>query len=607
MSSYEQAWGGATVSITYPDKVTYQTEFDVSFTVDASTMGTFDAIAFLSTLGMSQTVDLSIATWSYTFVSDDPAWNFSYTGTLGDEVSPWHVTDTQYVVEFADPVTSPYTWVWHDYNDRVTWSLNDMIIEGDTTFTLRLDDLGIVAGPIEPAFIVLDPPVQAVMEVNQAPLANSDLVIVAEDGGATQIDSAALLLNDIDADAGDTLTLVGVGASESGATVALVDGQVTYDAGNLFQALAEGEVGHDSFAYTIADGAGATASGVVDVNIVGSNDAPVAVADFAQVVANGPAAGGNVLSNDSDVDQGTVLAVAAPGDYNGTYGSLWLAADGTFAYKLDADSAQVQSLGRSEQRVEHFVYAATDGLVATEASLDVFVSGANDAPVVAAPLADRKVSTRDAFSLQLPADSFVDIDAGDAIDYTATLSDGSPLPAWLQFDAETLTFSGVAPKTKTQLEILVTATDRVAATGSTEGSLSASDVFVLSVTSGKAGMGASGRVEKRDAASVTESLAELASADTTASGFPADAAMPAWFVASDTHFPDMWGILPEAHSGDRWEALHPALAAHMVQAAEFSYVAEAAPLTSVNPFASHHWEPQGNSSAWAATARFESF
>lgn len=160
--SYTQNWGGTTLTITYPDKVTYQTAFDVTFSVDSAPMGDYDAIAFLSTLGMSQTVDLSQATWGYTLVSDDSGWTYNYTGALGDSTTPWSVTDGQYIISFSDPVTSPYTWLWGYYGDKVTWSINGMIIQADTAFTLRLDDLGILDGPIAPAFIVLDPPAQVV-------------------------------------------------------------------------------------------------------------------------------------------------------------------------------------------------------------------------------------------------------------------------------------------------------------------------------------------------------------------------------------------------------------------------------------------------------------
>ena len=46
------------------------------------------------------------------------------------------------------------------------------------------------------------------------------------------------------------------------------------------------------------------------------------------------------------------------------------------------------------------------------------------------------------FDFQLPAATFVDIDAGDSLSYAATLAGGGPLPAWLTFKPENRTFSG---------------------------------------------------------------------------------------------------------------------------------------------------------------------
>jgi hypothetical protein len=139
--------------------------------------------------------------------------------------------------------------------------------------------------------------------------------------------------------------------------------------------------------------------------------------------------------------------------------------------------------------VEHFNYTATDGIAGVASSLDVTVSGANDAPIVAAPLADQNLTFNKAFSFKLPANSFTDADHGDALAYSATLADGSALPSWLKFDAANGTFSGSTPKQVGSIDVRVTATDKVLATGSTAGSLSASDVFRLSVSHGNEGVG----------------------------------------------------------------------------------------------------------------------
>lgn len=161
-SSFTQEWSGATVSILYPEKVTYNTAFDLSFSVDASTMTDFDAIAFISGLSISNTVNLSSATWNYLFSSDDPAWNWNFSGVLGDSFATVETSASGYQVAFTDPLNAPpYTWLSQYYSDKVTWTIQNMIIQDDTSFALTLDDSGILNGPLLNGVIVLDPPAAA--------------------------------------------------------------------------------------------------------------------------------------------------------------------------------------------------------------------------------------------------------------------------------------------------------------------------------------------------------------------------------------------------------------------------------------------------------------
>jgi len=62
------------------------------------------------------------------------------------------------------------------------------------------------------------------------------------------------------------------------------------------------------------------------------------------------------------------------------------------------------------------------------------------------------------FNFMVPDDTFFDEDGNTTFTYSATLIDGSPLPAWLNFNVLTGTFSGIATEA-TELRILVTATD----------------------------------------------------------------------------------------------------------------------------------------------------
>ena len=78
-------------------------------------------------------------------------------------------------------------------------------------------------------------------------------------------------------------------------------------------------------------------------------------------------------------------------------------------------------------------------------------------PTVANAIPDQSVVVPNAFSYTVPAATFSDQEGAILYD-TASLADGSPLPAWLSFDPSTSTFSGTPAATDVgTLQILVTA------------------------------------------------------------------------------------------------------------------------------------------------------
>jgi Ca2+-binding RTX toxin-like protein len=102
----------------------------------------------------------------------------------------------------------------------------------------------------------------------------------------------------------------------------------------------------------------------------------------------------------------------------------------------------------------------------------VSVGAVDDAPTVANHIADQVLGENQAWSFQVPANSFSDVDSG-SLSYTATLADGSALPDWLTFGAQNRTFVGTAPHDFTGIVGLeVTAHDASSA---------ASDTFALIV------------------------------------------------------------------------------------------------------------------------------
>jgi hypothetical protein len=111
----------------------------------------------------------------------------------------------------------------------------------------------------------------------------------------------------------------------------------------------------------------------------------------------------------------------------------------------------------------------------SSANLTALLGGStNQAPTVANPLVDQMVSEGTMFSLPVPSNTFIDPDAQDTLAYSASLADGSALPAWLSFDAVTRTFTGTPDDAQVgSLDLRVTATD--------SGSLSAFDTFTLTI------------------------------------------------------------------------------------------------------------------------------
>ncbi|MFO0181097.1 MAG: VCBS domain-containing protein, partial [bacterium] len=145
----------------------------------------------------------------------------------------------------------------------------------------------------------------------------------------------------------------------------------------------------------------------VTITIQGANDAPIGVNDTniaveAGGLANGTAGTnptGNVLTNDTDVDSGdtkTVTAVAAGSVSNpagsvgssvvGTYGSIQIAANGSYTYTVDNSNAAVQALRLTSQTLsETFTYRMADSLgLNSLATVTITIQGSNDNPVAVA-------------------------------------------------------------------------------------------------------------------------------------------------------------------------------------------------------------------------------
>ena len=329
-----------------------------------------------------------------------------------------------------------------DVGTSVTGSYGSIVIDANGDYTYTLDNTNtavealltsgdhvtdIFTYTMEDAFnnISTTQVTITVDGTNDAPIGVDDNGIAVESGGVNNATAGSdatgnVVTNDTDVDAGDTKMVVGVvsGAAGSasgsvsasvtgvyGSVVINADGSYTYtvDENNstVRSRRTASETLSEIFTYSMQDTAGAETTATLTVTIQGANDAPGAVLDTAMAfeaggvnnASTGTDPTGNVLTNDTDVDYGdtqTVTGVVAGTQGSasgnvatsvaGAYGSITIAADGSYTFVVDNNNAAVQSLRTSGETLDDaFTYTMqdTDGLVSTT-QITVTVHGAND-------------------------------------------------------------------------------------------------------------------------------------------------------------------------------------------------------------------------------------
>ncbi|WP_196941948.1 beta strand repeat-containing protein [Pseudooceanicola algae] len=199
---------------------------------------------------------------------------------------------------------------------------------------------------------------------------------LTEDDSLT-ITAAELLAND-NSSTGATLQVVSVTATEdtSGRLTDNGNGTWTYEPGEAFDYLPEGETATDTLEYIISDGSN-TAAATVSITVLGTNDAPIATADAASA-AYGVAVEVDVLANDRDPDTGSVLSIVSLGA--AAHGVVEIEDQGT-ADTSDDTVLYVPDAGFVG--TDSFTYVLSDGTHAVGGNVTVDVAP-NQAPVAGA-------------------------------------------------------------------------------------------------------------------------------------------------------------------------------------------------------------------------------
>ena len=221
----------------------------------------------------------------------------------------------------------------------------------------------------------------------------------------------------------------------------------------------------------VADSGGLFDTQAIAVTVTNVNEAPV-VTSVATASAAENTVGVLYQATRSEVDANDPATWSLGGAdalkfaMNASTGEVSFVAPPNYEAASDADGNNVYDL----------TVTATDvgGLFDTQA-IAVTVTNVNEAPVVTNPIVDQSAQPGAAFAFTVPTNTFADDDLGDTLTYSATLANGSALPAWLSFNSTTRAFSGTPSSGDAGLvSIKVSATDT--------GSLTVSDVFDLTVT-----------------------------------------------------------------------------------------------------------------------------
>ncbi len=291
-----------------------------------------------------------------------------------------------------------------------------------------------------------------VSNVNDAPVATPP---AAQTAFAGQTYVLALLPEVFsDPDAGDYLWV--------DATLANGDplpGWLWLDDGALWGDPTASDLGRYAIALVATDSAGATATAAFTLDVLRENHAPALAAAIPNQTANEDASWSYVVpaASFTDADADDVLAYSATLASGGALPS-WLA--------FDPVTRRFSGLpGNEHVGTVSIEVTATDTAGATASdAFDLTVSDVNDAPQLLRAFDAASVEEGQALAYFAHA-AFADVDAGDALSYSATLANGAALPSWLTLGATTGKLTGTpAIGAIGTLELRVTARDGAGAT-----------------------------------------------------------------------------------------------------------------------------------------------
>ena len=391
--------------------------------------------------------------------TEDSAFSLTFAATTFDDVD---VGDTlTYGATLSDDSALP---VWLSFNSGTrTFSgtpLNDDVGSIDVKVTATDDGTGTLS--VSDTFTI------TIANSNDAPTVANAIA----DQSATEDSAFSLTFADTtfdDVDVGDTLTYSATLSDDSALPTWLSfnNGARTFSGTPL-----NANVGGIDVKVTATDDGTGTlsVSDTFTITVANSNDAPTVANAIADQNATEDSAFSRTFAATTfdDVDGGDTLTYAATLSDDTDLPSWLTFTAGTRTFSGTPLNANV---GAIDVKV-----TATDDGAGTLSVSDIFtltVANTNDAPTVATVIPDQDATEDTAFSLTFADTTFDDVDVGDTLTYSATLSGGADLPTWLSFAAATRTFSGTPLNDDVgAIDIEVTAND---------GTVPVTDTFTLTV------------------------------------------------------------------------------------------------------------------------------
>jgi len=203
------------------------------------------------------------------------------------------------------------------------------------------------------------------------PIALPDNYSVDEDGILIVSTLNGVLKNDSDADSPTLLVTLDTILPKFGIVNLNSDGSFEYVPQTDF-------FGTDKFSYKVDDGTDGFATALVTINVIPSNDSPVANND--SIIVNEDSLATNiktiVLSNDTDPD-GDVLTITSAGLTTIPTG-LVSVINGQLTYN---PNSQFEYLKSGQTGTDSFEYTVSDGQLTSTAIVTVTITGQNDKPV----------------------------------------------------------------------------------------------------------------------------------------------------------------------------------------------------------------------------------